>query len=101
MNSNKLRWGYTEGPHTWLRPCIVAYPNGNRKEITVEDGFTKDGNFPDTAHANFLIDHRTWPPFYDRTDDGPEAHVIRIERLNEFMDRADAHLSKFKAYKVL
>jgi hypothetical protein len=40
-------------------------------------------------------------PFYDRTDDGPEAHVIRIERLNEFMDRADAHLSKFKAYKVL
>jgi len=66
-----------------------------------EDQFTKEGNFPDTAPANFLIDHRTWTPFYDRTDDGPEAYVIRIERLNEFMDRADAHLSKFKAYNVL
>jgi hypothetical protein len=42
-----------------------------------EDQFTKEGNFPDTAHANFLIDHWTGTSFYDRTDDGPEVDIIR------------------------
>jgi hypothetical protein len=65
-----------------------------------EDQFPVKYSFPDTAHAFFRIDAGDWLA-YDSAEDGPEAHIINIEHLNEFMDRADEYLSKYPAYNCL
>ena len=42
--------------------------------------------FPDTAHANYLLDVGGAWLTYDPTEDGPEVHTINIERINAILD---------------
>jgi hypothetical protein len=64
------------------RQDLDRYITGNYGE----DQFApSEYSFPDTAHANYLIDNGAWLT-YDPTDEGPEVHTINIERINAILD---------------